>query len=97
MFKAQFIGNLGSDAAAGTTQRGGEYMTFSVATKSGYGEKERTVWVDCLMPGKTAVFNYLKKGSQVFVEGDLSLSVYGNKPQANVSVKTLKLIGRKDA
>ena len=96
MLKGQLIGHIGQDAATGISQNGRDYAAFSVACKTGYGQSESTTWVDCIMSGNTNVAAYLKKGTHVFVEGDLTVEEYKGKPKANVSVKSLKLLSKKD-
>lgn len=96
MFKGQLIGHLGQDAATGISQKGTDYAAFSVACRTGYGQSESTTWVDCIMSGKNNVANYLKKGTMVFVEGDVTLDEYKGRPKANLSVKNLKLLSKKD-
>ena len=96
MFKGHLIGHLGQDAAIGVTQKGTDYAAFSVACKTGYGQNEATTWVDCILAGKNNVANYLKKGTHIYVEGDLTIGEYKGKPKANISVKNLKLLSKKD-
>ena len=102
MLVVEIIGNLGADA---TIKDFGsqKFISFSVAhTESftdGQGQKrERTTWVSCLKHGESAVINYLKKGTRVFVRGDLSAKVYNDTsgtPQVGVScrVRELQLLG----
>lgn len=81
---------------------GQNYIAFSVAhTESftnGQGQKqERTTWISCLKYGESAVINYLKKGTRVFVRGDLSAKIYdaNGTPQVGINcrVKELQLLG----
>ena len=67
-----FSGNLGKDAQLKSTQAGSNVLQFSVAVKSGYGDKEKTNWIACVVFGKRAEVNlvsYLTKGQQVVVTG----------------------------
>ncbi len=95
-------GHLGSDADV--RQAGSSTIcTFSVAVKSGYGDKETTMWLRANLWGKRAEGNlpaYLKKGSQVAISGELSLNAWTNKDgvektNLEVNVSTLDLIGSK--
>lgn len=78
--KVMLIGNLGRDPEVRTFQNGGKVVNFTLATserwkdKASGEQKERTQWHN------VAIFNeplgkiteqYLKKGSKVFVEGQL--------------------------
>jgi single-strand DNA-binding protein len=78
--KVILIGNLGKDPEIRTTQDGKEIANFSVATSESWrdkntGEKrERTEWhrVVIFNEGLTGVAkNYLRKGSKVYLEGQL--------------------------
>jgi single-strand DNA-binding protein len=74
-----FSGNLGSDAEVRYTPNGTAVLQFSVAMSSGYGDKKKTEWVRCSQWGKVAestLKDYLKKGTAVFVTGEMSLNTY---------------------
>lgn len=75
MFKAQVIGNLGSDAQAKVIN-GVEYVSFDVAHSYRVGDKEATVWISCLLRGRGKILDYLKRGTKVYVCGDLSGNIY---------------------
>ena len=105
MIKLQVIGNLGRDAVVNNVN-GRNVINFSVAHterfKDSTGEqKERTVWVDCAYwSDKTAIAPYLKKGTQVYVEGGPDVRVYQNqegKQGASLSlrVQNVQLLGSK--
>lgn len=95
-----FTGNLGKDAEVKCTPSGTAVCEFSVAVKSGYGEREKTNWVRCAMFGKKAegqLPQYLKKGTQVAVSGELELQEWegqnGKGAALSVSVQNIDLIG----
>lgn len=105
MLKLTIIGNLGRDAEI---KEIGERMviTFPVAHNDQYTNKdgvkvERTIWVRCdywREKGNTAVAAYLKKGTQVYVEGAPSVSTYqtregGHAASLDLRVQTLRLLG----
>jgi single-strand DNA-binding protein len=73
-----FSGNLGRDGA--TNNVGGTaVLNFAVGVKSGYGDKEQTVWVDCALWGKQAesrLVEYMVKGQRVTVSGELGTREY---------------------
>ena len=74
MIKLQVIGNLGKDCLTNSVN-GKSVMNFNVAhtekEKDASGQqKERTTWVECAYwSDRTAVAPYLRKGTQVYVEG----------------------------
>jgi single-strand DNA-binding protein len=89
-------GNLGSDAEVRSTPDGTSVCSFSVAVKSGYGDKAKTIWVDCSIWGKRAeggLPQYLVKGSQVAVSGELSTREYEGKTYLSVRVGEIDLVG----
>ncbi len=94
MNRRQIIGRLGNDAASGKTQKGQEYCSFSVAANTGYGENKQTEWIDCLLIGQTKVYPYLKKGVQVYCDGDSSTVEYKGKMQSKVMVRNLELLSK---
>ena len=78
--KVILVGNLGKDPESRSFQNGGEVVSFSVATSEtwkdrGTGErKEKTEWhnVSIFSEGLARVAkSYLKKGSKVYLEGQL--------------------------
>jgi single-strand DNA-binding protein len=77
--KVILLGNLGADPEARSLNNGGEVVNFRIATsetwKNKDGERqERTEWHNVVIfnenLGKVAK-DYLKKGSKVYVEGQL--------------------------
>ncbi|QEC69848.1 single-stranded DNA-binding protein [Panacibacter ginsenosidivorans] len=81
MIKLQVIGNLGKDSVVNTVN-GKTVINFSVAHTEKYRDaqgtqKERTTWVECAYwTDRTAVAPYLKKGTQVYVEGTPDVRTY---------------------
>jgi len=88
MNKAMLIGNVGRDPEVRNTQNGDKVVSFSVATtekwtdKASREKKERTEW------HRVVIFNerlgdvaatYLKKGSKVYVEGQIQSRKYQDK------------------
>jgi single-strand DNA-binding protein len=76
-------------------------MSFSVANNTGFGEKQKTHFFDCSMFGKRAegkLKDYMLKGQQVVVEGEISLNQYQKKDgtggaSLNVFVNNVELMG----
>jgi single-strand DNA-binding protein len=80
MLVLEAIGNLGADAII-KDLNGQKYIAFSVAHTESYKDSqgqrhERTTWVSCLKYGESQVINYLKKGTRVFIRGELSAKAY---------------------
>lgn len=97
-----FTGNLGNPAEVKTLPSGSTVCEFSVAVKSGYGDKEKTNWVRCAMFGKKAegqLPSYLQKGTQVAISGELELQEWegqnGKGAALSVRVENIDLIGGK--
>lgn len=106
MLKVDFVGHIGSDAEI-KEFNGKRYIAFNVATSERFKDAQgnpvsRTTWVSCLKPGDGAVVNYLKKGTQVYCRGNLSVKTYtgrnGVEAGINCTVTELELLGsRQDA
>lgn len=81
MIKLQVIGNLGRDCVTNNVN-GRTVMNFTVAHTERYRDaqgtqQERTTWVDCAYwSDRTAIAPYLKKGTQVYVEGNPEVRTY---------------------
>lgn len=78
--KVMLIGNLGRDPEIRTTQNGSKLCNLSVATSESWNDKasgerkEKTEWHRVVVFNDNIVRvceNYLKKGSKVFIEGQL--------------------------
>jgi single-strand DNA-binding protein len=78
--KVILIGNLGKDPEARSMNNGGEVVSFSIATSENWNDKasgekrEKTEWHNIVIfnenLGRVAK-QYLRKGSSVYVEGQL--------------------------
>lgn len=88
--KAVIIGNLGDDPTVRYLPNGTAFANFSVATSETWTDKntsekrERTDWHNISIQGKLAEIagQYLKKGSQVYIEGKMRTRKYqGNDGQ----------------
>lgn len=88
-----FTGNLGRDV--NTNNVGGTAVAnFVVACKSGFGENEQTLWVDCALWGKRAeggLIQYLTKGQKVAVTGELGSREYTDNDGINRTVITCRV------
>lgn len=82
--KAIILGSVGKDPEIRTTAGSQEVANFSVATsekwidKTTNEKKEKTEWHNITVWGGlvSVVKNYVKKGSKVYVEGQLETSKY---------------------
>lgn len=89
------IGNLGQDAIIKDVN-GKKVREYSVAhtetfTKDG-NKIQKTTWVSCSQwSEKTAVADYLKKGTQVYVEGTPSVDAWTNKEGAAQATLRLRV------
>ncbi len=77
--KVIIVGNLGRDPEVRTMQSGDKVANFSVATSERWKDRnsgemqERTEWHRVVIFGRTAEVaeQYLRKGSKVYIEGQL--------------------------
>lgn len=95
-------GRVGSDAVFRAFPNGGGVLSFSVATNSGYGDKEKTLWLRANIFGKRAeggLAQYLVKGQEVALSGELSENEYNDKntgetkKSLEINVQNVELIG----
>lgn len=91
-----FSGNLGNDCRSNTVS-GQAVVNFSVACKSGYGDKAQTNWIDCALWGKRgeSLQQYLTKGQQVVVSGELGTREHDGKTYLTCRVNDVSLVGGK--
>lgn len=90
-------GNLGGDVKVNNVS-GTAVANFSVAVKSGYGEKAQTIWVGAAIWGKQAeskLVDYLIKGQMVALTGEMSIRENDGKSYVQLRVNTIDLIGGK--
>lgn len=90
-------GNLGKDCRKGEVS-GTAVLNFSIGVKSGYGDKEQTLWVDCALWGKQAeskLADYLLKGQKVAVTGELGQREHEGKNYLTLRVASIDLCGGK--
>ncbi|CAI2080715.1 Helix-destabilizing protein [Serratia ficaria] len=95
--KAIIIGNLGKDPEVRYAQNGGAIANLTIATSESWhdkqsGEKkEKTEWHRVVLFGKLAEVagEYLRKGSQVYIEGKLTTRKWAD--QAGVERYTTEI------
>ena len=91
-------GNVGKDAELRDT-RDSKVLSFNVGVKNGFGKDAGSVWYRCSLWGKAAesFSGSLKKGTKVFITGDLVHDEYEGKPQYNVRVGSIDTGPRSDS
>ncbi len=85
--KVILVGNLGADPESRSFQNGGEVVNLRIATSESYKDREgnrqeKTQWhsVAIFAEGLAKVAkNYLRKGSKVYLEGQLESRKYTDK------------------
>lgn len=104
--KVILVGNLGADPETRTIESGAKVANFSIATSERYKDKngnqvDKTEWHNIVMWRGLADIaeKYLKKGSQVFIEGKLRTRSWddqnGNKRYTTeVLADNMTLLGR---
>ncbi len=105
MNKIMLIGNLGKDAETRYTPSGKQVHSFSMATNrrwtSADGQtQEKKVWFRVTLWGDRwgKLIQYLVKGKQVFVEGEIGLNTYEDREgkfhsALEVTAYNVKLLG----
>ena len=83
MLKAELIGHLGADAEIKDVD-GVRFVACRIADSNTWTDRngvkhEQTRWVDVTLPQDSPVFPYLKRGTQVFVRGNMDTRVYSSE------------------
>lgn len=105
--KAVIVGYLGKDPELRKTNGGTSVASFSIATNNKYKDKEgkevsETEWHNIVAWGKTAEIcaEYLKKGSLVYVEGQLKTRSWKDEKvdvtrySTEIHVSTVQFLGK---
>jgi single-strand DNA-binding protein len=82
MNRIMATGRLAADAEVRSTNNGTAVCQFKIASDVGYGDKKKTNWFKCSIWGKRAesgVVQYLVKGQQVTIVGELSPDEWTDK------------------
>ena len=98
-----FTGTIGRDAEVKYLPSGQAVLNVSVANNVGFGDRQQTIWFRVVLWGKRAegsLKDYLKKGQQVFVSGELTQSEYQGKDGTTktileVNANILDLVGKR--
>ncbi len=96
---------IGRDAEVRYLPSGQAVLNVSVANNVGFGDKQQTVWLRVVLWGKRAegtLKDYLKKGQQVFVSGELTMSEYTandgtKKTNLELNATIIDLVGKRDS
>ena len=107
MAQIQLLGNLGRDPEMNYTPDGTAVCKFSIAvskvTGKGAEKHETTTWYNVTAWRNLAemLSNHLKKGQQVFVQGDLNVRQYTTKDgrdgtSLDVTVEKFQFVGKKE-
>jgi single-strand DNA-binding protein len=101
------IGFLGKDAEIHSTKDGQkQFLMFDFANTEKYGTKEITTWYRVFVQNHKIVesdlVKYLKKGTQVLVEGKLTANPFQNKDGVlsvsySISSNSIELLGGKSS
>ena len=88
-------GRLGKDSERKTVGQT-TLLEFSVGDSIGFGDKKSTNWWRCKLWGKQAegqLMDYLVKGAQVVVYGEVSLREHEGKIYPEIRVNNIELVG----
>jgi single-strand DNA-binding protein len=96
MIQGFMVGRIGKDAELRSLANGTKVSNFSLAVTTGYGDREKTLWIDCSLWEKAAeaLNQYLTKGKQVAVLGELDIRTWDSKDgttNANIQLSISKL------
>ena len=100
--KVILVGNLGQDPNTSVGASGKSYCRLRLATTDKFGGNERTEWHNIVLFDRQADFadKYLRKGSQVYIEGRLQTHKYQDKEtgqnryRTDIIGQSLQMLGR---
>ena len=81
-----FSGRLTKDSEVRYAPSGAAFCNFTVASDFGYGDNGGTNYFECVIIGKRAegkLPEYLKKGQEVHIIGELQIKSYKDKEGVN--------------
>jgi len=99
-----FTGTVGRDAEVRATPSGQTVLNVTVANNIGFGDRQQTLWVRVALWGRRAegqLQNYLKKGQQVFVSGELATREYQandgtTRTSLELNANVIDLVGKRN-
>lgn len=85
------IGRITNDLELRSTSNNNSVCQFTIAINEGYGDKERTDFIDCVAWNKRAesICKYCDKGVKVAIEGKLQTDTYEKDGK---KIKTTKVL-----
>lgn len=98
-----FTGTVTRDCEVRYLPSGQAVLNVNVANNQGYGDKQKTLFIRIALFGKRAegqLKDYLVKGQQVFISGELTQSEYTaqdgtTKTSLELNANILDLVGKK--
>lgn len=84
-------GNVGKDAVLRVTPNGKHIASFSLPAKTGFGENEKTSWLNCKMFGAMAekLSAAVVKGAKVTVSGEFVVEEWTRQDGSNAQTPTI--------
>ena len=84
-------GNVGKDAVLRVTPNGKHIASFSLPAKSGFGDNEKTSWLNCKMFGAMAekLSVAVVKGAKVTVSGEFVLEEWTKQDGSTAQTPTV--------
>lgn len=84
-------GNVGKDAVVRVTPNGKHIATFSLPAKSGFGDNEKTSWLQCKMFGAMAekLSQSVVKGAKVTVTGEFVIEEWTRQDGAQAQTPAI--------
>lgn len=97
MLQGFAVGRLGQDAELKYTKDGTSVANFSLAVDVGWGDRRKTLWIDCAIWGKKAeaLTEYLTKGKTIAVLGELDVRAWVSNqdgdPRGSIQLTVLEV------
>lgn len=84
-------GHVGKDAVVRVTPNGKHIAQFSLPAKSGFGDNEKTSWLNCKMFGAMAekLSKAIVKGAKVTVTGEFVIEEWDRKDGTKAQTPTI--------
>ena len=88
------VGRLGDQAQWKEMSEGNGVLEFNLASDSGFGDKKITNWFKCEKWGGKALnlLPHLKKGTQLFIVGELTCKKFNNNEGVEKTVNEIKVM-----
>lgn len=87
------IGHAGKDVQSRKSTNGNEFHTFTIAENDKDG---KTTWFSVVVNGKPKVLEFITKGKQLLVQGDIKIGVFNGEPDITIYASNIQLLGKKD-